>query len=559
MLFRKSPIVFATFSIALALSAAPAAEPAKKKAPAGEAAKKAGLAGEAPKKKAPAAKKGFLHLVPEEALVVVSAPSLDGLESTLRTFANQIPDADTEDLSELPMLFAMALGRDSPPEGIDRKRPVGIASDFSSLWFFFPIGDEEALKAWAGEDLAAHAADGYLAVAQAGAYEPPKRSPFRSTLSGDLSASLRLGTVVARFGPMADLGLAQMREVLSQNPATKDSAFILDAEVALVRGVAGSIDQLDLALKLDGPNLEVSFRGTPAKEGLAKRLVDAVAASPVSGTGGLGALLPPGGMVEVELNLPPAILVDLVDAVPWEKVGTPGDSKKFGQALKTLLQEQVRLVDGRMAVSYSFLDFAKMSIQASTVNGIKDGPAYREFLKTAYDRPEVKELLRAVNMRDYSYKFRGDAFKLEGVPVDSFDQEFEIPAMPGLSPGDEKPSKTRIQGFSAVAGDLAIATMGEGAKEALGPILRRKLADRKFENMLSSMPASDAFVRGAVDFAAFARVLSKVASETGTQTPEIPKDAKVVITFEKAVRDGSAVGKVVFPLVPIIQLFQPAY
>lgn len=551
MRFCKSPVVFRTVSVALALLAAPVlpgAERAKKKAPAVEEAKK----------KAPAAKKGFLHLVPRDALVVVAAPSLDGLESTLRTFANQIPGADTEELSELPMLFAMALGRDSPPEGIDRKRPVGLASDFSSMWFFFPIGDEEALKAWVGEAAAAHAADGYLAVAQAGAYEIPKRSPFRSTLSGDLSASLRLGTVVERFGPMADLGLAQMREALSQNPAMKDSVFILDAEIALLRAVAASIDQFDLAVKLDGANLEVSFRATPAKEGLAKRLVDAVAASPVSGTGGLGALLPPGGMMEMELNVPPAIFGDLVDAVPWEKIGT-AQAKKLGQALKTLVQEQIRLIDGRMAVSYSFLDFAKMSVQGSTVNGLKDGPAYREFLKTVYDRPEVKELMRAINLPEYSYKFRSDAFKLEGVPVDSFDQEFEMPAMPWLSPGDEKPSKTRIQGFSAVAGDLAIATMGEGAKEALGPILRRKLADRKFDNMLSSMPASDAFVRGAVDFAAFLRVFSKLASETGASAPEIPKDAKVVITFEKAVRGGAAVGKVVFPVIPIVQLFQPAY
>lgn len=508
------------------------------------------------KKETAPAKGSFLDLVPEDALLIASAPGLERLEKSIRGVMNQIPGADSSEIPEIGMLLAMALDKAAPPEGLDPARPIGVASDLTNLWFFLPAKDAKALKAWVGEDRGAYEADGYFVVPRQGAYKRPERSSLRAPLSGDLSASVRLSSLLARYAPMLESGISQMREFMVQDPAAKDALFILDAEIALVRAIAESIDQMDLALELSGPDIDTSFRAIPSKTGLSGRLVEAIAASPRTGSGGLGAFLPPGAMLELEWDLPLSALVALVDAIPWDKVGKPGETAKFGDTLKKLIQEQAALADGRAAVSYNFLDLAKMQFRGVTVNGVTNGPAYREFLKTVNARPEVKELMRAMNVTEYSWKYRSDAFKLEGVSVDEIEQEFKL-AAPGLPLAGPEEGKFRMSSYSAIVGDVAIVTMGEGAREALGPVLRRKLANRPFQNMLSAMKPSDARLRGAFDVAAFLRSVAQAAPMgPGADLSErLPEDKKIVATFEKTIREGAVHAKVTVPFAAIASLF----
>jgi hypothetical protein len=511
------------------------------------------------KKKKRAAERGFLHLVPEGAAAVVASPGLGRLQNKARRLEKEFSEA-FEGLAEtIGMGVALALQKSEAPRGIDPARPIGAAVTLAGEWFFFlPAEDPKALRDSLGVTPVGYEADGYLVVAPWHRYTPPEPGRYRLPMAADLVLSVRPSAFVRQHRHIVDEGIAEVERELGREEGMAGLVAILDAEIALVRGILESLEQLDSSVLLRGDTLELAFRALPTKEGLTRRILDASAAGSAPGAGGLGRLLPPGAPMELELNLPPAALSALLDAIPWDKLGGAESAAKLAKAYKKMVDEMLGFVDGRMALSYSISDFKKLSFEINEVIGVKDGPAFRRYMKTFPERQELKDMLEAMKpfLPGFSLEVESDAFEVDGIPVDRVTEELEFPEMPG-TPGFAFPGgKMRVEGYMAVVGDVAVVSLGENAKKTVEEMIRKKKAGGSYENLLSAAEPTTGFVRGVLDVVGLIRMLAKAAPE-GAAIPveRLPRDEKLAITFTKSLQGDAAVARVRVPFVQLIKLF----
>lgn len=507
-----------------------------------------------------ARERGFFHLVPEGTAAVVASPGLRRLRTKARSLEREIPDAFEGVAEQIGMGVALALGKHEAPRGLDPTRPLGAAVTLGGEWsFFLPVEGAKALRDWLGDTPVAHEADGYLVVAPWHPYAPPASGRYRLPMAADLVLSVRPSALVRQYGPMVDEGIAEMKRELGKQEGMAGVVPILDAEIALVRGILESVEQLDASLLLRGDDLELAFRASPTKEGLTRRMLDAVAAATAPGAGGLARLIPPGAPMELELGLPPTAFTALIDAIPWDKLGGAESAAKLAKAYKTMVDEMLGLVDGRMALSYSISDLKSMSFEINEVIGVKDGPGFRRYMRTFPERQEFKDMVEAMEpfLRGFSVEVESDAFELDGIPVDRVTEEFELPEMPGTPDFGFPGGKVRISGYMAVVGDVAIVSLGENARKTIEGMVRKQKEGGSYENLLSAVEAPGGFARGAMDVVGLIRLLAKAAPE-GADIPleRLPRDEKLVITFTKSLQGDAAVARVKVPLVRLIRLVQ---
>lgn len=508
-----------------------------------------------------AAQRGFEALVPGRAALVLGAPSVEALKKRASSLEKKLPGVMPGASQQIEQMLPMVLERFEPVQGLDLTRPIGAAMTLEGAWYFFlPASEPEALSRWLGEGSPVQVVGDYVVMARGGVYEKPERSRFRFGARGDLLVAVRPSALLRQYASMVDMFVGMMRQQLSAQPEMATVMPIVEAEVEIFKAIIESTQQFDLGMGLRGGHLVFDMRVVPTrKSGLVRKLIEAQRSASAAARPALGGLLAPGAPIELDGYVAPEVLNVFFDAVPWDRLSRSADVKSSIESWKTMMDEMLELMDGRIAISYD-IGFSEegIALDVQEVFGLTDGPGFRRLMREMPKRPEFDQMKKAFSsiIPDLELSIEPDAMEVEGVTVDRIEESFRI-AVPTPPGGPVGPQAMEFAGYLAVVGDVGMMVLGENAKEGIARLIRQHKKGASHENLLSSMSSSRGFLRGVVDTGAFVNMVgASLPAELASSFPTMPTgDPKLFVTIEKRLVRSGVQARVRVPIVPLIRIF----
>jgi general secretion pathway protein G len=361
-------------------------------------------------------------LVPKNTVAFVQVPSLERAARFAGRMA-QVFGPSGAPAIDVPALLSM-IEIPGDPGAIDPARPFGIcllleeAAGAQPLpAFLVPVRDAQAYLKSLGEGGHAVAKGGYVCVGLAGLPELPSAPAAiaRGLPEGEIAARIDLGRLIDQFGETIDQGLNELEAQAGALPASApggiDTTPVMGAYVDWIHDLVDSAETLDLALRLEGDELELGLALTNAE------------GSALSNFGskektGLRAL---AGLLETDSGL--SMLMGM-DAASLMKRFQP-----FFDALPAVYPEPMRpamkQLFEHMADFYGFMGTA----QAASMDFTDSGMRYRVYSKGG-DPLKLLDVYRKLGDSLPGFEFRELAEReVAGLKVSGMRLKFDIAAM----------------------------------------------------------------------------------------------------------------------------------
>jgi len=235
------------------------------------------LAVQTPAQSAPAA--SLADLVPKDTVAFVQAPSLERAAKFVERLGNAFAPAGAPKVDVAAVLALIELPGDAA--AVDPSRPVGICLGLAESegaqplpTFLIPVRDAEAfLKSiqQPGSPMKGVAKGGYACIGLGAAPELPSAPAAiaKGLPEGEIAARLDLGRLIEQYREQIDMGIdaleAEMDSVPAGEVAGIDPTPVMGAYADGIRDILDSAETLDVALRLEGDELELGFALTNAE------------------------------------------------------------------------------------------------------------------------------------------------------------------------------------------------------------------------------------------------------------------------------------------------------
>ena len=430
------------------------------------------LAALAPLAGAPASAAGrpagqeLAELVAPDAVVYAQIPSLDRIEEVALALTRAFAPGSEAMVDVDGMIAGMGLPID--PSKVDHGRAIGISlslvagEDEPSFRLIVPATDPGAFADLAATmGLQASAAHGgWIALSMSpGAIAPGAPSRLASELpAGDLVVRVDARALVERYRAEIDEGLEELAAETSaaagEMPGGINMVPLMQVYVGALRSFLESVDQLDLALRLDGGRLEF-LQDCRMREGSV--LADFGSKTPTT-VSELASLVDPDSAFSMAAGMDPVALMTrfrpMLDALP----------EVYPEPLRPTMR-------ALMGDTHSLASLIGTSFAGSGGFGIK-GIEFVSYLKPT-DAPKLiatyGAMLRAVPNAGVEGPL---AVEVAGIPATRFRMAFDLDALTAIGgAADEEGREEMREAMEAIYGSgiqLTLAAQGNRMAVVLG-------------------------------------------------------------------------------------------